>query len=231
MSPVPSDSLNPDNLTKMIAMATAAVALIGAVATLINNFIKEGILFNRKKLKDSEQIVYVKEMLYLDENAKNNYKNSIVFRALTGKQTPIHKVNLILNCYDPYLATYIYSKAANYIQFNNNQLSEPKLVRSKSIKFSIYILIALSFSMMLLGFLGLNGLGSYHPNPSINANILNAIRMLINIFFVFFMVAILLGLWGFNYSLNELSFLSKVRKFYDDYRLWKADQDKDQQIN
>jgi hypothetical protein len=225
MSPIP-----PDSLPQIIALVTGIVALVSAVATLINN-IKQGILFAPKRLKDSEQIIYLKEIFYLDEKAKNNYKNSIIFKALAGKQAPIHKVNLILNCYDPYLATYIYSKAVNYIQFENNQLSEPKLVRSRSVKVALYILIALSLSLMLLGYLGLNGLGSYHPNASSNANDLNAIRIFINIFIVLFMIVILFGLWGFNYSLNELSFLAKVRKFYDDYRLWKADQDRNQKVN
>jgi uncharacterized membrane protein YqjE len=221
------------NLLKELASnPTVLLTTISGVVILINNFIKEGILFTRKKLKDSEQISYITELKYLDTKAIDNCKNSIIFRAITGKQTPIHIVNLIFNCYDPALAIYIYSKAVRYIQFDDKgQLLEPKIVRNKSANFALYILIALSSSLILLGYSGLDSLGSYHPNASSDANALNAIHIFINIFSVFFIIAVLFGLWGLNYSLNELTFLAKVRKFYDDYRLWKADQDRKQQVN
>jgi hypothetical protein len=212
--------ISPDLFKQVIPVTTLALPLISGVVVLLNNFVKEGIFFTRKKLKHSEQIEFIKDISYLDEKAKNNCKNSIIFRAITGKQAPVHIVNLIFNCYDPVSAMYIYSKAINYIKFNKKgQLSKPENIQGKALISSLYIMLIAAFLL---------------TSSSLYAIlVLMYVLFTLNNFRDFLIVLRLLSivllcfgssLWAINYSLSEFSFLGKVDRFYKGHDHWKVDQ-------
>jgi hypothetical protein len=223
--------VQPDLWPQILKTAAALLTFLAAIARLIS--IKGGgISFARKRLQNSQRISDMREISYLDEKAKNNCINSIVFSAETGCQAPIHIVNLMFNCYDPALAMYIYSRAKNYIKFDNDdQLLEPKRIRSKWIIVLIAFMLLTSLSLAIVSLLGVfNGLKiilSLIMSFSKNINSAIYIFLFFVIFFtIVFVITTVIGFWGFRYSLNEFSFLDKVKKFYENYDQWKAAEEK-----
>jgi hypothetical protein len=218
MSSILPDFLKPDTLPQIIVLATGVVTFIGTVATLISNFMKEGILFASKRLKNSELMSCIEKLAYLDDNAKNNCKNSIVFRAMTGKQAPIHEVNLILNCYDPILAMDIYSKADKYIQFDkDDQLSEPDILLDGGLKFMKILFAAMSvISLFLLAL-------SFSYSLTLIINVPKQGNLFASIIFLGFSAfSSGIGLVLLKNSLDRFDLLFKAKKFYRDYLLSKV---------
>jgi hypothetical protein len=198
-----------------LQIIVALVSLANVIILMVNNFVKEGILFPRRKLSYSERVNLAKEISYDDNKSRNKFTNSLIFSAMTGRQTPNHKVNLILNCYDPALATYIYSKAPNYIKFEEDKLIESKNLFKWSHKLLMWFISFLLLSSLFLLIYGSYGLVETLTN-----------REPLHKFIGFLGIVTLWGFssWAINYSLNEFTFISKVKKFYSDYESWKKHQ-------
>jgi hypothetical protein len=196
------------------------ISLANVIILMINNFVKEGILFPRRKLSYSERVNLTKEISYDDNKSRNKFTNSLIFSAITGRQTPIHLVNLILNCYDPALATYIYSKAPNYIKFEKDEFEKEKLIESKNLFKWSHNLLMWFISFLLLSSLFLFVFGSYGLAETLTN------KEPLHKFIGFLGIVTLWGFssWTINYSLNEFTFISKVKKFYNDHESWKKDQ-------
>ena len=122
-----------------LALATGAIALI-------NNLIKAGPFTRRTSRQDSALLEFSDQIRYFTENSRDNCRNSLIFKKMTGRHAPIRLINLIFSCYDPHLATYIYRKAPRYIHFERNelenwQMKEPVVVHNPLLKAMLLLML------------------------------------------------------------------------------------------
>ncbi|MGB7487540.1 MAG: pentapeptide repeat-containing protein [Phormidesmis sp.] len=192
------------------ALATGAIALI-------NNFIKAGSFTRRTNRRESALLDFSDQVRYFTEDSRDNCRNSLIFKKMTGRHAPIRIINLILSCYDPHLATYIYAKAPRYVHFQrseleNWQLQEPAIVRNRFLQVMLWLmllngLVLLGLSGHLLTLLVI-GFRAIAPQPSLIRFALSAVAFLLCIG----MIAISYC----QYAYREMVFLDLVKTFYED---------------
>ena len=79
-----------------LALATGAIAFI-------NDLIKSGPFTSRTSREDSALLEFSDQVRYFTENSRDNCRNSLIFKKMTGRHAPIRLINLIFSCYDPHL--------------------------------------------------------------------------------------------------------------------------------
>ncbi len=192
------------------ALATGAIALI-------NNFIKAGSFTRRTSRRESALLDFSDQVRYFTEDSRDNCRNSLIFKKMTGRHAPIRIINLILSCYDPHLATYIYAKAPRYVHFQrseleNWQLQEPAVVRNCFLQVMLWLMLLNGVVLLVLSGYLLTliviGLQTSAAQPALLRFYLSAIAFLICIG----MIAIAYC----QYAYVEIVFLNLVKTFYED---------------
>ncbi|MEM9149326.1 MAG: hypothetical protein AAGB19_02590 [Cyanobacteria bacterium P01_F01_bin.3] len=193
-----------------LALATGAIALI-------NNVIKVGPFTRRTSRQDSALLEFSDQVRYFTENSRDNCRNSLIFKKMTGRHAPIRLINLIFSCYDPHLATYIYSKAPHYIHFErseleNWQIQEPVVVRNPLLKAMLWLML---INSIILGSLSiytavvlLEGVQSITAQPEI-----------IQFYAISLAFLLCMGIVAIAYcrhAYQEIAFLDLVKTFYAD---------------
>ena len=193
-----------------LALATGAIAFI-------NDLIKSGPFTSRTSREDSALLEFSDQVRYFTENSRDNCRNSLIFKKMTGRHAPIRLINLIFSCYDPHLATHIYRKAPRYIHFDrseleNWQLREPVVVCNPLLKAMLWL--------MLIDGILLGGLSVYTAAVLVNGA--QAVTLQPNV--IRFYTVSLLFLLGMGvvaiaccrYAYREIIFLDLVKTFYAD---------------
>ncbi len=194
-----------------------AFALTTGAIALVNNFIKAGSFTRRTSRKESALLDFSDQVRYFTEDSRDNCRNSLIFKKMTGRHAPIRVINLILSCYDPHLATYIYAKAPRYVHFQrseleNWQLQEPRVVRNRFLP--VMLGLMLLNSLVLLGLSGyllallILGFQAIAPQPALMRFYLSAMAFLLCVG----MIAITYC----QYAYREIVFLDLVKTFYAD---------------
>ncbi|MGD1897636.1 MAG: hypothetical protein ACFB16_11875 [Phormidesmis sp.] len=192
------------------ALATGAIALI-------NNLIKAGPFTDRTSRRDSALLEFSDQVRYFTENSRDNCRNSLIFKKMTGRHAPVRIINLVFSCYDPHLATYIYSKAPRYIHFQrseleNWQLQEPAVVRNHFLRTMLWLMFLNGLLLCALCVYTVvvlvSGFSAIAAQPGIIQFYISSIAFLGCIG----MIAI-----GYcKYAYREVIFLDLVKTFYED---------------
>ncbi|MEL7051939.1 MAG: hypothetical protein AAGM45_09140 [Cyanobacteria bacterium J06588_5] len=201
--------------TQEVLLSVLAI-LTGAIA-LINTIIKEGSFIRSSNRKDSAAVEIADQIKYFSNDSRDNCRNSLIFKSMTGRRAPIRLINLILNCYDPHLATYIYSKAPRYIFFRrdsieNWELEEPGIVRSRLLRLMLSLMIVSALALLILS---LYALGALLISAATAASFMTAVlfygvSVVVLVLLVVFAIALL------RYAYKEIAFLDLVKTFYED---------------
>ncbi|PZD70493.1 hypothetical protein C1752_11495 [Acaryochloris thomasi RCC1774] len=221
-----------EKLTEILASNSWRViaAILGAVAAQITKSIVEQIKGSAKEnRKDISKFTLAKEIEYQNTTGVENLRNSLAFTALTQRTAPIHIINLVMNCYDPGEAIYIYSKTPGYIKFNPKKSDlGHELEKPKSIDAAVtaqYIVAFLSILTLVLCLLGIR-----HFFKFLDPNIIKAVIKLPNsevlsvfIALMAFVFSFLVwhSFWLLKISTQDIQFTKRVKRFYRGYDLYK----------
>lgn len=202
--------VNQEVLLSALAIATSAIALA-------NNVIKEGSFVRRSNRKDAAAVEIADQIKYFSDDSRDNCRNSLIFKSMTGRRAPIRMINLILNCYDPHLATYIYSKAPSYIFFRrdsieNWQLEEPNIVQSRSLRFMLWLMTISAAALLLLSLYAIAAIILSVVAGTASAAAMSFYRSSIAMLTLLTVSAIVL----LRYAYKEIVFLNLVKTFYAD---------------
>ncbi|MEL7331241.1 MAG: hypothetical protein AAFN12_03285 [Cyanobacteria bacterium J06560_2] len=192
------------------ALATGAIALI-------NNLIKAGPFSRRTSRKESALLDFSDQVRFFSENSRDNCRNSLIFKKMTGRHAPVRIINLVFSCYDPHLACYIYGKAPRYVHFQrseleNWQLRAPAVVRNHFLRVMLWLMML--NSLVLLGLSGyivlilLNGFGELASQPGIMRFYISSIT--------FLLCMMVVAIAYCKYAYREVVFLDLVTTFYAD---------------
>ncbi|MEL6555102.1 MAG: hypothetical protein AAFQ63_16800 [Cyanobacteria bacterium J06621_11] len=194
-----------------------AFALATGTIALINNLIKAGPFTRRTSRRESALLDFSDQVRYFSENSRDNCRNSLIFKKMTGRHAPIRIINLVFSCYDPHLATYIYSKAPRYLYFQrseleNWQLQEPAVVRNHLLRPMLWLiglngLLLLGLSIHTLIIL-LSGFSLIASQPGVMRFYVSSVA--------FLMCMSVVAIAYCKYAYREVVFLDLVKTFYTD---------------
>lgn len=194
-----------------------AFALATGIIIFINNLIKSGPFPQRISRKESALLDFSDQVRYFSENSRDNCRNSLIFKKMTGRHAPIRIINLVFGCYDPHLATYIYSKAPRYLYFHrseleNWQLQEPAVVRNRFLRPMLWLLgingiLLLGLSLHTIVVL-LSGFSVISAQPGVMRFYVSSV--------LFLLCMCMVAIAYCQYAYRESVFLELVRTFYAD---------------
>ena len=208
--------------TQEIFIAVVISALTGLIV-LIREYFRESLFARLPYRKERDLIELLEKVSYPVENSKNKYINALIFKRATGRYAPIHIVNQVFKCYDPYSAARIYARVPSYLELNSVSEKGPSLGWRKFSKIFAQILWVISFLVFVRSTYLAVSISSELGSIALQANRLEIYTFLIGSFLFLYTVSITIFYW----ANNELIFLRSVDQFYEQYwatyRLFSSD--------